>query len=76
MIVKNGEIFGISIKKNTNRQSKIIVKNGEITGLIAFSKTPISGPSGYVNKILGLTSTTVNKVINVASTSISKIIGA
>ena len=72
MIIKNGEIFGISIKKNTNKQSKIIVKNGELTGLIAFSKTPVVAPSGYANTIIGVN---VGSLINVATANISKVIG-
>jgi hypothetical protein len=72
MIIKNGEIFGISIKKNTNRQSKIIVKNGDITGLIGFEKTPVIAPSGYANTIIGVN---ISSIINVATANVSNVIG-
>ena len=76
MIFKNGRLFHtLSIKKESNKSSKMIFKNGRLFSKLGFEKIPVTGIVGYAQKILSITATSVSRIIGVARTSIEKVIG-
>ncbi len=77
MIIKNGQLWlKPSIRKNTSKQTKLIIKGGRIWHTLGFSKIPTAVVTGYANKVLSIASTGVTKIIGVALTTIEKVIGA
>jgi len=76
MIFKNGRLFHTpSIKKESNKSSKMIFKNGRLFSKLGFEKIPVTGIVGYAQNILSIAATNINKFIGVAKTSINKVIG-
>tara|TARA_R100000458_G_C8130226_1_gene145572 strand:- start:197 stop:433 length:237 start_codon:yes stop_codon:yes gene_type:complete len=76
MIIKNGKIYTVvNVKKGINKQSEMIVKNGQVYHKLGFSSIPSIGIAGYAQKVLSLASSSVEKIIGVARTAIDKVIG-
>lgn len=73
MIIKNGQIYRkLHAKKNINKQSSFIFKNGVIFKTLTFKKV---AELGYGQKVLSIISSNIGKVMNTARINIAKVIG-
>ena len=78
MIFKNGTIFhNPAVKKDSNKRTKAVFKNGTVFSKLVFQKLPPVVPTitAYGQKILSISASSVNKFIGVARTAIEKVIG-
>mgnify|MGYP000002377226 FL=1 len=78
MIFKNGTLFHTpSIKKDSNKSTKVVFKNGTLFSRIGFEKIPlVPTVTAYGQKILSITASNISKFIGVARAQIDKVIGA